>query len=94
MGDFSKMKKIANQIVVTDISTANYMTVDIWDCVTDISKFPIPRKGDLVNFYCKEQNTCVDYKVTEVKYAYKHFNGNLLKDETTVVYITIYVKRI
>ena len=76
---------ITNQIVIIDVSTANYVTIESLDNV-NLDKFPIPHKGNRINIYNKEYKNEI-YRVVEVTYAYKHTNS-------MHCYIGIYVRHV
>jgi len=83
---------IACQITFLDTSTSSFRTVDQYDYIGDVGKFPIPRKDEHVNLLNKDKCECIDYVVQDVKYAYKHDEG--MFSNNVIVYISIYVRRL
>ncbi len=88
------MKKIASQISFIDISRSTYHVIENWSYIEDIGKFPIPRIKEHVNLFNKEKSECIDYVVTSVDYSYKKFSEDIPSKETTIIYVTVYVKQL
>jgi hypothetical protein len=93
------MEKLPIQISFMDISTSTPHALDTWDNIIGagdnmkLLTLPIPHKGDIINiakFGGEDNSLHYDYKVTEVKYAYKHF----YEPEQIMTYVTVYVKKV
>lgn len=82
------MKRFNNQITFIYETASNHKILDSIDEI-DLSKFPIPHKGDVLSIanFGVDQGKYSLYKVRLVEYTYKHFHN----PENIITFIKVYL---